>query len=324
MAIPAARLRPGQQIFVRGKLTFSRLASLIDGEALTRRIKQERDRGSLYPTEVPHTTLSIVDAEVLYADANAPTQEEQYVAEKFYSLKSGDNAGKLGYGIDNKSKILPTVLAPNGDGTFSQLKLERDLASGLTVTLVLQVFTSGQYANKGIGLQQVVLMEEPQYYAGGGVDLGALAARGITVSGSIESVSAPDPAAAGSAAASENFANEAQRAGFDGAPLPNTTVTAQGFAAPTPGAQGTVPAPAPAAQAFPVVPAQPVVPVQQVAPAVASANQNDEIARLRAELEEKTRALGAQGGASAFDAPAATTDDGPWGVVGQASGAYQG
>ncbi|MFF2053832.1 hypothetical protein ACFVU2_19665 [Leifsonia sp. NPDC058194] len=334
MSIPAERLREGHQILVRGKISFSRLAALIEGEALARSIEQARKRGSLYPTDVPHTTVNLVDAVVLYADAQNPSLEEQFVAEKVYAVKTGENAGKQGYGIDNKSTFLPTILEmdPENAGQYRQLVLERDLASGIDVTLVLQTFKSKKgYAKGGVGLQQVVLNEPVRYYASAGLDTSALAARGIVVNGPIKSVAAAE-APVNSAAAAAAFASEAERAGFD---VPaNTGADANGYPVPTPGALGT--APVVAQQQFPLsAPVAPVAaqapaaaPVAAPAPAAAPAlSQDAQIAQLQQQLAEAQAAAAGTGGASAFDAVPVATPAGqasPWDVQGGAPATYQG
>jgi len=332
--VSAANLREGQQIIVQGRTSYSRLASLVDGEALAKSIQQAVARGSKYPTKVPHTTVNLVDAQVVFADVNAATPEEIFVHEKIYDVKQGDNAGKKGYSIDNKSTFLPTILEqdPENPGQYRQLVLERDLAGGLLVMLVLQVFKSGDNENRGIGLQQVVLQEPVKYYSSG-MDTSALAARGIVVNGPIKTVSASDAAATA-------FAGEAARSGFD----PSTTqVSASGFAGPVPGMQGTVPAPAPVSP-FPVsapapapaqqfAPAPQAAPFQQAAPAPIPAaapalTPEQQIAQLTQQIEQQKAALAGQGGASAFGdavpAPVAAAATSPWDVAGASAPAFTG
>lgn len=336
MTIPAERLREGQQILVRGKVSFSRIASLIDGPALKKRIEQERARGSLYPTLVPHTTISLVDVQVLPLNPQAPTAEEQFVHEKIYEIKKGDNAGKRGFGIDNKSTFLPTVLEqdPDNQGAYRQLVLEHDLAADMDVTLVIEVFKPKGYEKRGLGLQQVVLNEPVRYYASAGLDTSALAARGIVVNGPIRSVSAAE-APVDSQTAAADFAHEAALSGFD---IPaNTGADANGLPVPTPGAVGVAPVQTVAAQAFPQVAPQTAPASHQVpaaaptAPAIPGAlpgeTAEQTIARLQQQLAETQAAQAASGGESAFGAapaPVAGGELSPWNVPGGAPAAFQG
>lgn len=345
MTVNSSDLRDGQQIVVKGILSFSRLAKVIDGKELADRVAAERARNVKFPTDKPHTTITIVDAEVLPANPAAATLEEQYVHERIFQYKKGDNAGKNALTVDNKGSYLPVVLAPSETtpGTYEQVKLERDLASGIPVTLVLNIFGSQGYANKGVGLQQVVLHEAVKYYGGANsAGIEALAARGIIVSGPIESVQSPAPGAADeTAAATAAFASEADRSGFVPA---NTGVTAEGFAFPTPGAVGTAPVAA-AASPFPIAGQAPVA-QPQVAPlgytgqaavvpqvqaqAAPFETPEQELARLRQESAERQAATVGAGGPSAFDvAPAAVpaaaaAAPGPWDVPGQGPATFQG
>lgn len=290
--VSASQLRPNEIIVVRGKVSFSRLARVIEGEALAERIKNSK---SQYPTTVPHTTISLFDAQVIPANPAAPTPEEIYVSEKFYTIKSGDNAGKTGFGLDNKGTFLPIVLEqdPDNPGQYRQLVLPQDLATGVDVTLVLNVFASG-YSNKGIGIQQVVLNEPVRYYASG-IDTNQLAARGIIVNGPIAPVASADSPAAQAPAAPADA---------------STVINEQGLPMP-----GTLTAPA-----APV--AQPVAPVAPVAAAPAApaapVDESARIAQLQQQLAEAQAAAAGSGGQSAFAAPAAAapqqgTVPSPWG-----------
>ena len=335
--IPAERLREGQQILVRGRVSFSRLARLVEGDDLIKSIEQARKRGANYPTTVPHTTINLVDAVVIPANPADVTPEEQFTHEKIYAVKSGDNVGKNAFSIDNKSSYLPTILEadPENAGQYRQLVLERDLASGIDVTLVLEVFKPAGYEKRGLGLQQVVLNEAVKYFSSG-VDTAGLAARGIVVNGPIRSVAGADSTAAVAA----TFAAEANSAGF---PVPaNSAADASGYAVPTPGAQGVIPAPSLAATAFPVsAPAVAVAaPVAQVAAPVAAPvaatiaapvqvleTPDQQIARLQQQIAEQAAAAAGSGGASAFvGAPvtAGAVAPGPWDAAVAAPGVYQG
>lgn len=347
MTIPAERLREGTQIFVTGNISFSRLAKLIEGAALARSIEQAQKRNALYPTKVPHTTISLVNASILTAPGAAMTPEEEFVANQIYDIRSGENAGRKGYNIDNKSTYLPTILEPDAEnpGAHKQLVLDRDLATGLSVTLVLEVFKPKDYEKRGIGLQQVILNEPARYYASGGINPEALKARGIVVNGPIVAVSGAEAAAqvVDPAFAQQQFAQEAALSGF-AVPV-NSGVDANGYAMPMPGATGTVPAQVVAAQVPGVAPvAVPPQVAQVAAPAVAAQvpvaaaapvgqvpvqeSPAEELARLRAQTAALQAATANSGGASAFDGVPATAAAGspsPWdGPTQGGPAAYQG
>jgi len=329
MTIPAERLREGKQILVRGKISFSRLAQLVDGDALVKSIEQARKRGVIYPTTVPHTTINLFDAQVIPADSAVATLEETFVHEHLYVIKSGDNAGKSGYSIDNKGNYLPTVLEqdPANPGQYRQLQLERDLAGGIEVTLVLQVFKPATYEKRGLGLQQVVLNEPVRYFASG-VDTDALAARGIVVNGPIRPVAGSESIAASAAPVGSGvFAGAGD---YAAAPVPaNSAADANGFAVPTPGAQGVVPVPTVASQAFPLSTPVAAAAVAAAAPVATAETPQQQIARLQQQIAESAAAQAGSGGGSAFDAapvaPATQLAAGvsPWDVPTQAAPAIQ-
>lgn len=273
MTISAESLQPNVTVIVRGRTTFSRIASLIQGKELEKRIANSK---SLYPTREPHTSISVSEPQIVsLGGAAGLTREEQHVQEHFYTSKSGANQGKSMFGIDNKSPYLPTVLAPDEEnpGSHTQVVLERDLDTGLDVTLVLKTFApKSGYQKKGIGLQQVILNEPLRYYSQG-IDESALSAIGVTVAGPLTQVSANDaPATAVPPTQGEDQ-------------LPENTVVDQESGLPMP---GFTPAPQQAQQA----------PAQAAAPAAAQApSAQDEIAQLKARLA----AMENSGGNSAFD-----------------------
>lgn len=309
--IPAERLREGQTILVKGFISFSRLARLIEGAELDKRVADGRKRGQLYPTTVPHTTISLIDAAIDFADQAAPTLEEQYVAEKLYAVKNGDNAGKIGFNIDDKSAYLPAVFEPNPEkaGTHRQVILDSDLASGIPVTLVLNTFGSDKYAKKGLGLQQVILHEPVRYYSQG-VDTSALAARGIVIDGPITRVAGVDSMAAAPAPAELPAGTTTDGNGYPvPAPAPAQAVAQAVAQAPT--AQAPVYAqPAPVAAPAPQ-------PVAQAQAPVAAAPAPGSIEEMEARLAQMKANAGAGQGQSAFDpAPAADPSAGPWSTEG--------
>lgn len=280
--IIAEHLREDQTIFVRGKLSYSRLTALIDGEDLARSIEQARARGSRYPTTKPHTTVSLVDATVNPVDPSNPTLEERYVMEKLYQVKNGDNAGKTGYSIDDKSPNLPPVFEKQDSGTYKQVKIEQDLDSGLDVTLVLGTYKQDGYDKRGIGINQVLVNEKIRYFQSAGTDTAALAAAGYVIEGPIERVAAKPATPQG------------------------TVVNDEGLALPGPVQQ----APQQAAQPVQQAPAQQPA-AQPTAQPVSEVDKDAEIAKLREQLAARQASGGPQG-SSAFDQAAS-----PWGDGGQ-------
>ena len=166
MPISPEDLRAGQHIRVSGRITYSRLAAVITGDALAESIAKAKARGQIHPTTVPYTSISLVNAAVLSTEPKPLTLEEQYVQQKLRVISRGQNTGKKGLRIDSKGPRLPKiyVMDPEADGGMSKVKLERELANGLSVTLVLETFAAGDYAARGLALRRV-LLNEPLRYA---------------------------------------------------------------------------------------------------------------------------------------------------------------
>lgn len=195
--IAAEDLTEGRTILVEGTATFSRVASQYSGDELQQRIASQRQRGAKYPTTKPHTTIAITNAQVTPADPNSMSLEEQFVQERTFISKSGENQGKAGYSIDDASSFLPPVMQPDPEnpGQYIQVKpLEGELAKGLPVTLVLNTYKSKNHEKRGIGLQQILCRESIRYYSNNAT-AEALKAYGITIAGPVVQQNAADAVA---------------------------------------------------------------------------------------------------------------------------------
>ena len=303
--VSANQLTPGTTVVIRGQLTFSRLAKLVEGAELARADAQRVQNG-MQAIGVPHTSVNLAHAEVVYADPANPTAEEIFVNERrFISRKHPDNGQS--YSIDNKSTKLPIVGTRNARNEVEQVILESDLAAGLQVTLVLRVYKPKNYSNCGLSLDLVVV-EEPIRYYNPGVDQNELAARGIIFAAPPKQISGAESPAAQSAGA------VSQQAYTNGLP-PNTDPNT-GLPAPAPASVAAVPATPPVMQQAPAAqPVQQLPVVQQPAPVAAPVETPEqELARLRQADAARQAAAANAGGASAFGAaPAAAADqESPW------------
>lgn len=292
--VSANQLTPNTTVHIKGKLTYSRLAKLVDGDDLTK-VDAMRAKNGMNPIGRPHTSVNLAEAEVVFADPANPTPEEIFVSERRYTSSKHPDHGQS-YSMDNKSTNLPIVGVKNAAGEVEQVILEGDLAAGLEVTLVLRVYKPKGYANCGLSLD-LVLLHEPIRYYNPGVNAGELAARGIIFATPPKQVSGAAAVAAGPAGPGDAYGAAAA--------LPANTDAATGLPAPA-AAVATTPvvqqAPAPVVQAPPAPVAQVVQPVE---------TPEQELARLRAQLASQQLANANSGGASAFgEAPA--EDQGPW------------
>ncbi|WP_030568474.1 hypothetical protein [Streptomyces aureocirculatus] len=309
-SISASQITEGKNVFIRGKLGFAVLARLIEGAELVASDQRKTTNG-MNPVGKPHTTATITDAEVQFADPDNPTPEEQFVSERRYNSPKRPETGP-NYSIDSKGSTLPVIAipSPKGDGTYDQDESGQELAPGLDVTLVLRTYKPKDFNNRGLALEQVIVHEAPRYFKAGGVDQAELAARGIVLNGTPRPVQAT-PAGAAPAAAAVPVATEAEDGLAFPAPQPASASVA---------AQAPVQAPA-TAVAAPVAaaPAPDAVPAAAPAPAPA---QQETLEEKLARLEAENASLKDAG--SPVGSPVAT---GPWngsGPAQQAGITYQG
>ncbi|MGW6600478.1 hypothetical protein [Streptomyces sp. NPDC055036] len=187
--VSASQLSEGNSVLIRGKLAFAVLARLIQGAELIASDQRKMQNG-MNPIGKPHTTATIVNAEVQFADPDNPTLEERFVSERRYPSKKNPDSG-LNYSIDSKGSNLPIIAIPSaaGDGTYAQDESGQELAQGLEVTLVLRVYKPKNFNNRGLALDRVIVHEEPRYY-NAGIDQAELAARGIVFSGTLRPIQA--------------------------------------------------------------------------------------------------------------------------------------
>jgi hypothetical protein len=150
---------------VNGTLTFSRITSIIDGEELQHRIQSAKSKGVI-PIEKPHTTVSINNASVVYADPNNKSLAEIYAEESFYVSKSNNSSGYC-FNAYNKGNKLPDVGVRAEDGvSVNQVIPQGELANGLKVTLVMRVYKPKNAMNNGCSLEAVIVNEPVRYYTG--------------------------------------------------------------------------------------------------------------------------------------------------------------
>ncbi|MBP5909345.1 hypothetical protein F3K40_32025 [Streptomyces sp. LBUM 1478] len=293
-SISASQITEGKNVFIRGKLGFAVLARLIEGAELVAS-DQRKTKNGMSPVGKPHTTATIIHAEVQFADPNNPTLEEQFVSERRYDSPKRPETGP-NYSIDSKGSTLPVIAipSPKGDGTYDQDESGQELAQGLDVTLVLRTYKPKNFNNRGLALEQVIVHEAPRYYKAGGIDQAELAARGIVLNGTPRPVQAT-PASAAPAAAVP-VATEVEDGLSFPAPQPASAPVAVA-------AQAPVQAQAPATAVAAPVAAAP-------APAAAPAQQEtleQKLARLEAEnasLKDAGSAVGSPVATDPGTAPA--------------------
>ena len=157
--ISTMQLTPGDVIGIRGKLSFGRLASKIEGQELINDQIKRRQRGWI-PIEKPYTTCTIHNAVVLMKDINNPTLLERYIQESLYTSQASKDGG-YSFTATSKGAFLPYI-AVNEGTAIRQIQPEGELASGLDVTVIMKVFKGKP--NNGVSLEGVIVNEPIRYY----------------------------------------------------------------------------------------------------------------------------------------------------------------
>lgn len=183
-------IAPGTAMYVRGKVAFCRIASLITGEEL--RKKQERLRfANRSCPAYEHTSISLTQARVLCADPNHMTAAETYATESLLfettDPQTKEKVSRLSF--DNKSKFLPRVFVKcdGEENVYDEIHLERELDKGLDVTVCFSVYNSKK-GNNGVRIDCVLVNEPLDAHQKHADDLiGRLEQLGITVNSLPES-----------------------------------------------------------------------------------------------------------------------------------------
>lgn len=260
--------------YIHGKIAFSRLARLIEGQALAEE-NQRRAQQGRKPANSPFTTVTLCN---LTPESFIPNDQNsqgdqflvEYLKERAFQSKAHPEQG-VSATVEDTSGRIPNVAQIGEDKTASPVVLENDLAPGVDVYVRVKSFVS-KSGNTGTGIDLVVINETGpiRYYGGGNTaDLSAL---GLTLQGSFpQQTPAPQaqPAAANYGYTAQNQAptgfGQAQQAQ---APAGNQMQATDPFGNPGPGgiAQFTPPSQAPQAPQFQQAPQQAQVPTQANSP----------------------------------------------------------
>lgn len=160
------QLTPKTTFYISGEVNFARINSLIQGKELEEKNKQ-RQMNNRPPIDKPYVTLTLINPVAHMADPNHPTLAEIYANESFYPERDMNKkeTGRMRYEVVSKGTILPAVYQ-RLDGNKATLieEPEGELATGLNVTLVMNVYKGNPH--NGIGLQAVIVNEPIRYYQG--------------------------------------------------------------------------------------------------------------------------------------------------------------
>ena len=176
--INASTLKTGAMIFVRGNVVYSRITKHVAGEELKKEAERIAKMGQIPPRK-PFTRIQIQNAQIVPANPQGVlSNEERFVAELFYSSQKYTG---MCMNTTNYSKILPYVsqVREGHPEIVDQIRPEGELAPGLDVVLVYQVYEAQNYGRKTIGLQGIICQEPVRYWSADQTEA-AMKERGIT------------------------------------------------------------------------------------------------------------------------------------------------
>ena len=154
-------LPAGIYLAVEGEVEFSEIAALVDGEALRRKDDRLRQH-NMYPIGKPHTAITISNAK------DTPISDTRTIADDWVDtngiyFKKDDATPR--FQITNRSKFLPPVYQKKPDSNeLEPVDLQgQELAKGLKVQLICQVYQPEKYTKKGLALRSIVVLEPIRY-----------------------------------------------------------------------------------------------------------------------------------------------------------------
>ena len=159
--IQMSQLQPNKTILVHGKVSFSHITSLIDGNELKLDNQKRSSQGRIIKMS-PYYTITLKDVNVELENPNIKTTEDMYVEERFYNSKSGN----LCYTFESSSKYLPRVCQRNAEDPtlVEEIVPKAELARDLDVTLVLKTYLNKTYNKTILGLNYIIVNEPIRYY----------------------------------------------------------------------------------------------------------------------------------------------------------------
>ena len=167
---------------LRGKVSYSHISRLVDGEELRRDNEKRRASNRIQMTR-PYSALTIANP-VIVNEAAVPAILVQLITERISTRVNEDGTSTAVWYGTSKSPSLPDVVYGAEAGTELAGKaiadrthsLEHELANGLDVTIGVKFFNGSM--RSGMGMDYVLVNEPIRYYTGNSVAQ-ALAAQGV-------------------------------------------------------------------------------------------------------------------------------------------------
>ena len=170
--IKLSNIPPGTVGLVRGRVTFSRIANLVEGQKLEEANQRAVSRGG-FPAQRPYTSITIENPEFTCDHPDMKALLEQ----KCYRRKADNTLC-----FEARSPVVPSIgHLDQTTGRAQELMLERELDKGVEVQLLMSVYYSKRNNKNGLGLNNVTILDpEIRYWGNQSVEAGIASAMAIT------------------------------------------------------------------------------------------------------------------------------------------------
>lgn len=165
--------QPGDTCIIAGTLAFARLAS----KKSAAEMKDVNDRRRQYNLSElpPFCEATVNNASIQLKDPNNPTEFEKFIQSQMFQSRKTSSWGFTG---QTKGDKMPTILHVQPDGSYRQIKLEKEIANGTRVRIFMRCFKSTP--NNGYAMNAVIIDDQEFEYFESGLDTD-LARYGIIV-----------------------------------------------------------------------------------------------------------------------------------------------
>jgi len=163
---------PGTTGLVRGRIVYSHIASAIDGSKLEEARRRAVSVG-WYPPPQPYRSITIEQPEIL---SEHPDMRE-FLMHKCYL----DQSDTFRFEGRCSSPIAPSIgHLDSTSGRIHEIDLNRELATGVEVQLLMSVYHSKSNKTNGLGLENVTILD-PEIRYWGGDSITSRIAHGVAV-----------------------------------------------------------------------------------------------------------------------------------------------
>lgn len=159
---------------VTGTVYWSHITRMVDGEELSKRNQEKRQRGGKFD-DVPHYALTLDNASISF-DANYPQavkdffqqqirikqEEDGSYSYKFYGKSKSPYPISVAFGKDDNGMLVPAITMEDGSVMEHAGQMPSELARGLKVTVGIAIFSSPN--GYGFGMNGVIMREPVRFY----------------------------------------------------------------------------------------------------------------------------------------------------------------